>query len=241
MGDTDEQDVRFLDNAKITGPIPDMVEQAVEFVRKNSRSKTIIGDDGRRRDRPEYPIKAVREAVLNALLHRDYSVYTENSPVSIEMYRDRMVIRNKGDLYGAGSLSQLGKDRLEARNPAMADMLEDLGLTENRYSGIPTIYREFANAGLPQPEFSVRRGDFIVTFRNDFFADGEEIDKSDLPGAVLQFCKKPRSRRELVEFTGKSAFHTMSVIVKPLIESGKLAYTIPEKPRSKNQKFVTCG
>jgi ATP-dependent DNA helicase RecG len=58
---------------------------------------------------------------------------------------------------------------------------------------------------------------------------------------VLQFCKKPRSRRELVEFTGKSAFHTMSVIVKPLIESGKLAYTIPEKPRSKNQRFVTSG
>jgi len=59
---------RFIDNKRITGAIPDMLEDAVEFVRRNSRTKTIIDDNGHRVDKPEYPIKAVREAILNALV-----------------------------------------------------------------------------------------------------------------------------------------------------------------------------
>lgn len=158
IGDTDDDEARFIDNARITGAIPEMVEEAVEFVRRNSRTKTIVDDEGRRNDRPEYPIKAVREVILNALIHRDYSVYTENTPVSLEMYRDRMVIRNRGGLYGGGSLKQLGKGRPETRNAALANMLELLHVTENRYSGIPTIFREMETAGLPEPKFEIRRG-----------------------------------------------------------------------------------
>lgn len=71
MGTVGESGERFIDNKRITGAIPDMLEEAVEFVRKNSRTKTIIDDNGKRKDKPEYPIKAVREAILNALVHRD--------------------------------------------------------------------------------------------------------------------------------------------------------------------------
>lgn len=241
LGDTDEDDARFVDNARITGAIPEMVEEAVNFIRKNSRTRTIIDEDGRRSDRPEYPMKAVREAILNALVHRDYSIYTENTPVSIEMYRDRMVIRNRGGLYGGGSLQQLGKDRPETRNAALANMLEILHVTENRYSGIPTILREFEKAGLPTPIFEVRHGDFIVTFKNQFIVDPQTTNGyRNLSEALLTFCKTPRSRKELVAFTGKSQYYTMSVIVKKLIESGKLKQTIPEKPRSPKQRFVAA-
>lgn len=239
IGDTDFDGARFIDNARITGAIPEMLTEAVEFVRKNSRTKTIIDEDGHRNDRPEYPLKAVREVVLNALVHRDYSIYTENTPISLEMYRDRMVIRNRGGLYGGGSVKQLGKGRPETRNAALANMLEVLRVTENRYSGIPTILREFAKAGLPEPEFEVRRGDFEVTFRNNVFTSVDVIDKSNLPKAILLFCKQPRSRKELVEFTGKSQYYTMSAIVQPLLDAGKLKYTLPEKPKSSKQRFVT--
>ena len=239
IGDTDDDEARFIDNARITGAIPEMVEEAVEFVRRNSRTKTIVDDEGRRNDRPEYPIKAVREVILNALIHRDYSVYTENTPVSLEMYRDRMVIRNRGGLYGGGSLKQLGKGRPETRNAALANMLELLHVTENRYSGIPTIFREMETAGLPEPKFEIRRGDFEVTLINNIFVPVDEIDKTDISAAVMIFCKTPRSRKELVEFTGKSQYYTMSAIVQPLISSGKIKYTIPEKPKSPKQRFVT--
>ena len=239
MGDTDTDGSRFLDNVRITGAIPEMLTEAVEFVRRNSRTKTVVDENGRRTDRPEYPLRAVREAILNALVHRDYSIYSENTPVSLEMYRDRMTIRNRGGLYGGGSVKQLGKGRPETRNAALANMLEVLKITENRYSGIPTIRKELAMAGLPEPEFTVQRGDFEVTFRNGVFVTADEIGKANLPEAILQFCRRPRSRKELVAFTGKSQYYTMSAIVQPLLEAGKLKYTLPDKPKSPKQRFVT--
>ncbi len=224
---------RFIDNKRITGAIPDMLEEAVEFVRKNSRTKTIIDDNGHRADKPEYPIKAVREAILNALVHRDYSIHTENVPIRIEMYRDRMEIINSGGLYGKISIDVLGKVRPETRNAALANMLELLKVTENRYSGIPTMRSEFANAGLPAPLFSVVHGEFKVVMKNGLF--GETMPVSD---SLIEFCSTPRTRSEIVAFVGKSKNHVMSQIVAPLVESGKIRMTIPDKPKSPNQKFV---
>ena len=155
MGSTGTDGERFIDNKRITGAIPDMLDEAVEFVRKNSRTKTIIDDNGKRADKNEYPIKAVREAILNALVHRDYSIHTENVPIRIEMYRDRMEITNSGGLYGKITIDALGKVHPETRNAALANMLELLNITENRYSGIPTMRMEFLNAGIPEYLFSV--------------------------------------------------------------------------------------
>ena len=222
---------RFIDNKRITGAIPDMLEEAVEFVRLNSRTKTIIDEEGRRRDKPEYPVKAVREAILNALVHRDYSVHTENVPIRIEMYRDRMEIINSGGLYGKISIDALGKVRPETRNAALANMLELLKVTENRYSGIPTMRTEFLNAGLPIPVFSAVHGEFKVIMKNGYYSENE-----DLSDMLVEFCKVPRSRAELISFTGKSRTYTMSQIIQPLVERGilKLLYRINRKVLNKD-------
>lgn len=238
IGDT-EQNVRFIDNKRITGAIPEMVDEAVDFIRRNSRIKTIIDENGHRNDRLEYPLKAVREAILNALIHRDYSIYTETKPVSVEMYRDRLVFRNPGGLYGGGSLAQLGKGRPETRNQALANMLELLHVTENRYSGIPTIFNELQKEGLNPPEFEERRGDFIVTFRNDIYQPMKISESSsDAASALIQFCVTPKSRSEIAAFVGKTPYYAMTKYVQPLVDSGKLLLTIPEKPRSRNQRYV---
>ena len=224
---------RFIDNKRITGAIPDMLEEAVEFVRRNSRTKTIIDENGRRADKPEYPIRAVREAILNALVHRDYSIHTENVPVRIEMYRDRMEIINSGGLYGKISIDALGKVRPETRNAVLANVLELLHITENRYSGIPTIRNEFAAAGLPAPIFSAVHGEFRVVMKNGLFSESIPIFDS-----LIEFCSIPRTRDEIAAFVGKSKNHVMSKIVNPLVSSGKLRLTMPEKPKSPGQKFV---
>lgn len=233
QGAVGEDGERFIDNKRITGAIPDMLEETVEFVRKNSRTKTIIDDNGRRADKSEYPIKAVREAILNALVHRDYSIHTENVPVRIEMYRDRMEIINSGGLYGKISIDALGKVRPETRNAALANMLELLKVTENRYSGIPTMRSEFANAGLPAPIFSVTHGEFKVVMKNGLFNNTMPVND-----ALTEFCSIPRTREEITAFVGKSKNHVMSKIVNPLVESGKLKLTIPDKPKSSKQKYV---
>lgn len=233
QGEIGDDGERFIDNKRITGAISDMLEEAVEFVRTNSRTKTIIDDNGHRVDKPEYPIKAVREAILNALVHRDYSVHTENVPIRIEMYRDRMEIINSGGLYGKISIDALGKVRPETRNAALANMLELLNITENRYSGIPTMRKEFANAGLPAPIFSVVHGEFKVVMKNGLFEKKGSNEES-----LLDFCSTPRTRSEIVAFVGKSKNHVMAHIVGPLVKENKLRMTIPDKPKSSNQKFV---
>ena len=233
MGETGTDGERFIDNKRITGAIPDMLEEAVEFVRTNSRTKTIIDDNGKRVDKNEYPIKAVREAILNALVHRDYSIYTENTPIRIEMYRDRMEVTNSGGLYGKISIDALGKVHPETRNAALANMLELLNITENRYSGIPTMRREFLNAGLPAPNFSVIHGEFKVIMRNGYLNNSGSMEDS-----ILNFCEIPRSRAELIEFTGKSRNYVLKQLIAPLVECGKLKLTIPDKPKSSNQKYV---
>lgn len=233
MGETGTDGERFIDNKRITGAIPDMLEEAVEFVRTNSRTKTIIDDNGKRVDKNEYPIKAVREAILNALVHRDYSIYTENTPIRIEMYRDRMEVTNSGGLYGKISIDALGKVHPETRNAALANMLELLNITENRYSGIPTMRREFLNAGLPAPNFSVIHGEFKVIMRNGYLNNSGSMENS-----ILDFCEIPRSRAELIEFTGKSRNYVVKQLIAPLVECGKLKLTMPDKPKSSNQKYV---
>lgn len=233
MGTIGDDGERFIDNKRITGAIPDMLEEAVEFVRKNSRTKTIIDETGHRNDKAEYPIKAVRKAILNALVHRDYSIHTENVPIRIEMYRDRMEITNSGGLYGKISIDALGKVHPETRNAVLANILELLKVTENRYSGIPTMRTEFLNAGLPAPIFSVVHGEFKVVMRNGYNKESQSISDS-----IVEFCCTPRTRAELIAFTGKSRTYTMAQMVQSLIDTGKLKLTLPEKPKSSKQKFV---
>jgi len=239
MGDSGEDGERFLANQRITGPIPDMLDGAVEFVRRNGRTKTIIDDDGKRYDKPEFPIKAVREAVLNALVHRDYSIHTESVPIRMVMYSNRMEIINSGGLYGNISIDSLGKVRPDTRNITLANILELMTVTENRYSGIPTIRKEFQKANLPEPVFKVKRGEFIVIFKNTYVTENVVSGSKDISARILEFCSIPRTRNELIKFTGYSQYYTMSKLVKPLVAEGKLRLTIPDKPKSHDQKYFT--
>lgn len=135
--------IRFIDNKRIDGTISSMLQQAISFIQNNTRNSTFINPlTGNREDKSEYPIKALREIILNALIHRDYSIYSENDPIRIEIYDDRVEISNPGGLYGKLSINELGKTRSDIRNPYIASILETLEITENRYSGIPIIYSE---------------------------------------------------------------------------------------------------
>lgn len=230
---------RFIDNKRIEGSITQMLNDALIFVRKNMKTKTIIDTEtGTRKDRTEYPVIAVRELVLNALIHRDYSIHTESAPITITMYSDRMEIENPGGLYGRLTLDSLGYVSADTRNPYIAGALEIMGETENRYSGIPTIRSAMKNAGLPQPVFLNNRGVFKAILYNEII---NEKENSDLTSRIIDFCKIPRSRKELEEkFKGDITIaYLMSKHMKPLIAENKIALTKPDSPKSKDQKYYT--
>ena len=165
IGNLSEDGSRFLDNKRMEGTLASMLEEALLFCRRNMRINTRIDPvSGQRQDVTEYPLNAIREAVLNALIHRDYSAYMEGTPIQLYFYTDRLEIHSPGGLYGRMTVEELGHARPDLRNPALATMSEFLLRTENRYSGIPTMYREMKEYNLPAPVFENRRNEFVVIF-----------------------------------------------------------------------------
>lgn len=237
MGNVASDGARFLDNKRIGGTIPELLEGALAFVHRNLKVRTIIDDNGRRVDKPEYPLKAIREIILNALIHRDYSCHTESSPIRIMFYTDRLEVENPGGLYGRSTLDNLGKSGADTRNPAIAAALEVLIDTENRFSGIPTTRYEMAAAGLPEPVFKSSRGTFSAILYNKM-PENKVIDGTNIEESLLRFCTNPKTREELAgELNLSSVSYMMSRYINPLLESGKLKMTIPDKPKSRNQKY----
>lgn len=243
VSDLGEDGERFLDNERIEGDIPQILERSLQFVRKNIKAKTIINAvDGKHEDYTEYPMTAVREAILNALVHRDYSIHTEGMPIQIQMFEDRMEIRSPGGIYGRITVDQLGKVQPDTRNPILASALETLNVTENRYSGIPIMRKEVERYGLPPLNIEDRRGTFIVTFYKKPAASAvdSEADTDMRIQKLLVFCEQPRSRAEIAEFLGiKTTVYAMNQYIKPLLKSKQLVQTIPNQPRSHRQKYVS--
>lgn len=237
IGELGEDGERFVDNKRIEGTISQMLENTLAFVRRNMRVKTIVTEDGNRADKAEYPIKAIREIILNALIHRDYSVHTERSPIRLMMFEDRLELENPGGLYGRITVDDLGKVAADTRNPYLAGALEIMLDTENRFSGIPTVIAELKKADMEDPVFIDRRGVFKVIFYNEILGQKKE---TDFEQEILNYCITPRTREELAD---KFGFEAVSYFIKtyiaPLIEEGKIKMTLPDTPKSKYQKYYS--
>lgn len=171
---------RFLDSASIDGPMPVMLDEALRRIRLNMRHRAVIHGAGRV-DVPDYPEAALREALSNAMMHRDYSGMAQGTQVRIEMFSDRIEIESPGGLYGPVSTESLqaGDAVSSSRNAVLAKLLEDVvgpdgeAIAENRGSGIATMQRALRDARLGPPEFIDRVSRFTVRFRNATLVDDE--------------------------------------------------------------------
>ena len=176
MGDTNSLGERFIDNKRVEGTIEEMLLGTMNFLERNMKSSVVINDKGIRIDRTEYPLKALREAVVNALVHRDYSAQKETVYIAVNMYKDRIEIISPGALFGSNKLEKLGtSDVMETRNPTIVKILEEnSSILENRHSGIETMRREMMAYGLPEPEFYNERDSFKVIFRKEKIEEYEK-------------------------------------------------------------------
>lgn len=250
IGIVDNYGNRFIDSKRIEGTLPDMLEEALAFVRKNMKIATKIdANTGLRIDIPQYPLNAVREAILNALIHRDYSFHTEGMPIQLIIYPDRLEIKNPGGLYGRLTVDQLGKIQPDTRNPILVTAMELINQAENRYSGIPTIRYALKELSLPEPIFTNARGLFAVTMYNkDSTLPAQSMEKSKTSFKIndekglIAFCQTARSRQEIIEFLAiPSANYALHRYLTPLIQAKAILMTIPDKPRSKKQKFISAN
>jgi ATP-dependent DNA helicase RecG len=155
---------RFVDNKEFVGPVPDMVDRAERYIMGHIRTRSLI-DGLFRKDIPEYPRDAVREALVNAVAHRDYSPFARGSHIQVRLFADRLEISSPGGLYGNVTLEHLEEGQ-SARNPLLMRLMQELHLVENRGSGINTMVDAMRSAQLEPPRFCDDRRYFTVVFRN---------------------------------------------------------------------------
>lgn len=168
IGEVGDLGERFTDNKNITGTISEMIKKTMDFITKNMKKRVIISPDtGERDDKFEYPVEAIREAIINSLVHRDYSKNTESSYISIKMYNDRLQISNPGGLYGNLTIEELTEViNPPVRNKTLVRILEEVDIIENRSSGIATMIMAMRELRLEPPIFENKRGNFNVIFKN---------------------------------------------------------------------------
>lgn len=148
---------RLLDSGRCAGPIPDLITDALNVIQRNSRTAGII-QGAFRYDLPDFAPLAIREALTNALMHRDYSPAARGAQVQLNVYADHLEIQNPGGLYGPVTVDDLGTDGvLSSRNQILTTILETTPyysggfVAENRGSGYAEILRQQNLAGLPDP------------------------------------------------------------------------------------------
>lgn len=127
-----------------------------------------------RRDIPEYPQVALREAIANAIAHLDYSPYVRGTTIDVKMFADRLEVRSPGGLHGNVTLENIEEEH-STRNARLMCMMEDMHIDENRGSGIKAMVWALREANLEPPSFDDRRASFLVTFRNHTLMNPEAI------------------------------------------------------------------
>ena len=155
----------FLDKREFTGPIYTQIEAAVDFVLRNIRLGATI-DGLVRKEKYELPPEAIREMIINAHCHRNFS---DESCIQVAIYDDRLEVTSPGGLYNGLTYEEIMNGHSKIRNKGIANIFSQMGLVEAWGSGIKRILNGAEEYGLPKPRFREFDNMFRVElFRNSF-------------------------------------------------------------------------
>jgi ATP-dependent DNA helicase RecG len=161
----------YLVNQELRGTLPDIIETAQSVVLENMRKRSIM--NGFKRDEiPEYPSWAIREAIINAVAHRDYSI--SGAKTQISMFSDRIEIQSPGGLPGHITIENIEKEQF-TRNQKIMRLLEEFGFVEERGIGIDNMIRSMRESGLEPPMFQDSGSSVTVPLKNTTLLDDETI------------------------------------------------------------------
>lgn len=149
----------IIDRQEITGRLPQIIQAAEAFILRNTRLRTRI-EAVQQEDYYEYPRPAIREAIVNAVAHRDYSL--SGSQVRIFIFDDRLEIYSPGRLPNSVTLDNIRTHFSRARNEIIARVLLNLGYVNILGSGIPRMIRLLRSHSGREPDFEVRGDLFFV-------------------------------------------------------------------------------
>ncbi|MEI8121484.1 MAG: ATP-binding protein [bacterium] len=177
------ESIDFLDEQTYEGPLLSQLDNALAFVARNTHQAYKITGKPEREIVPEYPEEAVREAIINALCHRDY---TSVATIQVRIFDDRLEVWNPGCLPYDITLKMLyHQHHSHPRNPMIADAFFRARLIEHWGSGTTRIVSA-CRAGNIKAEFLMEGGCFIVCLRKQSESRPESRPESDVPVRILQ-------------------------------------------------------
>lgn len=242
----------ILDRKDFDGGIVADIEDAMRFVARNTRAAWRI-EALQREDIPEYPMKGLREAIINAVMHRDW--FMDGANVFVELYTDRIEVASPGGLPKGMMLSDLGRKAVR-RNALIADLLHRIDFIEKAGTGVKRIRDEARAGGYPEPVWESNGFTTAVFGPNPEVRAAAEARSADRrpsrtppappkypPStpqvlAVLAAARRGATREELQRAAGlRDRKHFRKEILRPLVEAALLEMTIPEKPRSSRQRY----
>lgn len=226
-------ETEFLDKQEITSFFPQAIDEALDFVRKNMRVGLKI-EDSRHQEIWEVPKIALREAIINAIVHTDYSL--TGAPIRVSLFNDRIEIENSGLLpWGLTfeDLKEMGVSKL--RNPVIARVFNELGLIEQWGTGIKRMVKACVEAGLEEPEFKEIGARIRVTFYKEKISQGILDSTDSFILDLLAFCG-PLSAHQItscVSISKRSVINRLS----NLADKGQIK-EMAQGPNDPKKKYI---
>jgi len=240
-----KSEATIIDDNVVKGPLLVVIDEAMTFIKKHINLSYHFDGSIQRKERWQYPLEALRELLLNCVVHRDYKNFSD---IVIKIFDDRILFTNPGKLYGNLKLSDLERDDYVSsiRNRLIAEAFYLTGDIERYGTGFVRI-REYLK-DYPELAFSVTEtGDFFKAELRAAQAAPSvtpHVAPHDTPHVtphverLLVLCKEPIAREELqnrLSIKDRKYFHT--AYLAPALKAGLIELTIPDKPRSKLQKY----
>ncbi len=244
---------QILDQRGFPGDVYSMIDDAMTWIRSKINVRYIITESVKRQERPELPLDAIREAVVNAVAHRDYR---STANVHVYLFHDRLEVVSPGGLPAGITEAELGAKSMP-RNPLLFGLLHRMDVVEQIGTGIRRIRDLCREWGVPEPAIDVSEHWVTVVFRRPVWG-GEGSEKiSEGPSRhqvgtksapsrhqVAILCKSLSARpmTELMAVAGrKDRTKFRNQVLRPLLDAGWIEMTIPDKPTSRMQRYRTTA
>lgn len=227
----------FTDNRQYWGHAFSLLNRVESFLLDHVPiAGKVVSGKMTREDQPWYPPRAMREAIANALCHRDYTI--PGGAVSLSLYDDHLEVVNPGTFHFGITPDKLAEPH-ESRpwNPIIANVLYRAGIIERWGSGTLNIIDWCLKNGNPAPTWKEQAGSVYLSFHPVATQD-ETPSTAQVAAQVLLFCTEPRKASEIRDLLQKKHRKTFQRnYLNPLLEIGIIERTIPDKPTSSKQKY----
>jgi len=239
---------RLYDLVHLDGPIPDLLDGCVEWIRRNLPSGVRVASDGHNYDHPELPLSALRELVANALVHRDLGPNTQSKRVEIRLRDDRLVISNPGGLWGV-SREQLGQPGAKsAVNEYLYDICaltstsEGARIIEGEGGGIGEVQRTLATWPADPPIFIDKAVSFTAVIMRHLamrssLTPGRDSPRSPFEAVLATLAAGPLDSATLAQLCGITPSQVRYALVKA-IRQGRIVMTGKQGDRSTQYALV---